>query len=370
MARSKKAIDLCCGRGGWTKAFLAAGFHVVGVDIVRHPSYPRAAEFVLADVRRFSGAEHRDAVVVLASPPCDEFSRHDQPWTRCLHPPPPDLSLVDACRRIAREAETPLILENVRGAQRFIGTAARRWGPFYLWGDGCPPYCLTFPKSPCVKKKATGRKSVTGARRFPQRLRMLSLHFTPTFMTWLSWSQKRRCSDGAILPLLRPRRRRRDVRLLPRAALSLLPRLCRSAFADLQAATSQGRCSTPRHVYSTRARQKARDSMSAPTIYVPMPRNSEHHSRGHDCPALTRAHFRRKCPACGGKTRFDRSLRIAVCIGPYLRPARQCSWTGGAWCYAGGRPAVELAPDTFQLLLRDMCKFCERRAAREAKAAA
>jgi hypothetical protein len=77
----------------------------------------------------------RRASLIVASPPCQEFSRHDQPWTRARNPPPPDTSIWEACVRIAQEAGAPLILENVRGAQKFMGPARAHYGSQYLWGD-------------------------------------------------------------------------------------------------------------------------------------------------------------------------------------------------------------------------------------------
>ena len=43
--------------------------------------------------------------------------------------------LFRACFRIAREAGRPIIVENVNGAQRFVGRAAWHFGSYYLWGD-------------------------------------------------------------------------------------------------------------------------------------------------------------------------------------------------------------------------------------------
>lgn len=135
---SPLAIDLCCGRGGWTIGLQDAGWHVIGVDIERHKSYP--GELVLADVRTLCGHRIRraGAQLIVASPPCQEFSRHDMPWTRARNPPEPDLSIVEACIRIAREADAPMVLENVRGSRKWIepilGRAAR-CGSFYLYGD-------------------------------------------------------------------------------------------------------------------------------------------------------------------------------------------------------------------------------------------
>lgn len=127
------AYDLCCGSGGWAAGLIAAGFHVIGYDIDPQPLYP--GEFRQCDVKLLNGADMRDGALIVASPPCEEFSRHDQPWTRARNPPEPDLSIVEACRRIQREAGLPMVLENVRGAQKWLGRAKHHSGAFYLWGD-------------------------------------------------------------------------------------------------------------------------------------------------------------------------------------------------------------------------------------------
>lgn len=127
------AYDLCCGDGGWAEGLIAAGWHVIGYDIEPRPNYP--GEFRLASVLDLNGADLRDGKLIVASPPCQEFSRHGMPWTRKRNPPPPDLSIVEACRRIAKDAGLPLIMENVRFAQQFIGKAKKHVGAFYLWGD-------------------------------------------------------------------------------------------------------------------------------------------------------------------------------------------------------------------------------------------
>jgi hypothetical protein len=133
-------VDLFCGRGGWTKAFLAAGHEVIGVDIVRQPSYPPAAMFYPADCLTLKGAGFTGADLIVASSPCDQFSPFQMPWTRARNPPYPQqgIALFRAAERIAREANVPLVLENVRAAQPFVGRAVAHVGPFYLWGDGVP----------------------------------------------------------------------------------------------------------------------------------------------------------------------------------------------------------------------------------------
>ena len=116
------AIDLCCGqKGGWAKGFLSEGFRVIGFDIVWSDEYP--GELIVADVRKMAlgGAAFRHAAVIVASPPCQEFTRHMLPWTKAKNPPPPDLSIIAACRQIAAGAGVPFVLENVRGLKNILG---------------------------------------------------------------------------------------------------------------------------------------------------------------------------------------------------------------------------------------------------------
>jgi hypothetical protein len=127
------AIDLCCGEGGWTRGLLAAGWDVIGVDVESFEGYP--ATLFRWDVRELRPEWFPPFQLVVASPPCQEFSRHDMPWTRSKNPPAPDLSIWRACKAFARAAGVPLILENVRGAQRFCGRSKACRGPFHLWGD-------------------------------------------------------------------------------------------------------------------------------------------------------------------------------------------------------------------------------------------
>lgn len=141
------AIDLFCGLGGWADGFLAEGYDVVGFDNHRHvygeQKYP--AQLVLEDVLHLSGKQFRNAAVIVASPPCQEYSWMAMPWslakqkaawyredvTRQL-----ELNcLFNACFRIAHEAGVPLVVENVKGAQPWVGQARAHYGSFYLWGD-------------------------------------------------------------------------------------------------------------------------------------------------------------------------------------------------------------------------------------------
>jgi hypothetical protein len=137
------AIDLFCGLGGWTDGLLAEGYYVVGFDNTQHiygeHRYP--AQLVLQDVLTLHGRQFKDASLIVASPPCQAYSYRAMPWKRAKALPPPDNSLFESCFRIQHEASeaagrhVPLVVENVRGAQKWVGRARWNYGSFYLWGD-------------------------------------------------------------------------------------------------------------------------------------------------------------------------------------------------------------------------------------------
>jgi site-specific DNA-cytosine methylase len=130
------ALDLCCGLGGWTIGLLAAGWDVIGFDVTAWPGYP--SRLVLQDVREVCGRDYPGVKLVCASPPCQEFSYRSFPFKRCRELAanvPPDKSIWEACVRIAQECGAPLVLENVRGAQKYMGKAVAHYGSFYLWGE-------------------------------------------------------------------------------------------------------------------------------------------------------------------------------------------------------------------------------------------
>lgn len=128
------ALDLCCGLGGWAAGLIAEGWRVIGIDLKDFSAfYP--GEFVQADLLTWEGWRGLPAKLVVASTPCEEFTRHSMPWTRAKNPPQPSLALWQRANQIAAVLGVPLIQENVRGAQAFIGRSAMNCGPFHLWGD-------------------------------------------------------------------------------------------------------------------------------------------------------------------------------------------------------------------------------------------
>lgn len=147
------AIDLYCGLGGWTEGLLAEGYEVIGFDIERHVygehKYP--AQLVLQDVLTIHGKQFRNVDLIVASPPCQEYSYMAMPWSRAkaiaaeyrsgVRDVRELTALFDACFRIQREAceaagrHIPMVVENVRGAQPWVGRSRWNYGSFHLWGD-------------------------------------------------------------------------------------------------------------------------------------------------------------------------------------------------------------------------------------------
>jgi len=172
-------IDLYAGLGGWTEGLLAEGYDVIGFDIERHDygdgaRYP--AQLVLQDVLTLHGRQFRDAALIVASPPCQEFSYMAMPWSRAkaiaaeyrngARDVKKLTALFDACFRIQREAIEaaghfiPLVVENVRGANEWVGRSRWNCGSMHFWGD-VPALMPTHshikePVDPRNRKKTSG----------------------------------------------------------------------------------------------------------------------------------------------------------------------------------------------------------------------
>ena len=189
------AIDLFCGLGGWTDGLVAEGWRVIGFDIERHEYWapsneqtedgkkgtrpiakrgwtqgcavslgleghnaqPRTrllkypAQLVIQDVLTLHGSQFKTADLIVASPPCQEYSYMAMPWSRAKAIAAEYKSgkrdvkkltaLFDACFRIQSEAceaagrQIPMVVENVRGAIPWVGRSRWNYGSFHLWGD-------------------------------------------------------------------------------------------------------------------------------------------------------------------------------------------------------------------------------------------
>jgi hypothetical protein len=149
------AVDLFCGLGGWTTGLMLEGYDCIGFDIERHQygemRYP--AQLVVQDVLTLYGSQFKTADLIVASPPCQAYSYMAMPWklgkakAAAIRADTTGAELArlnrlfDACFRIQAEASLaagrhiPMIVENVRGAQPWVGRSRYNFGSFHLWGD-------------------------------------------------------------------------------------------------------------------------------------------------------------------------------------------------------------------------------------------
>jgi len=83
---SKLAIDLCAGRGGFSRAFVEAGWEVITVD-----NDWKFKPTIVADVTKLTAKEietktklgffkEYERIVIVASPPCERFSLANSVW--------------------------------------------------------------------------------------------------------------------------------------------------------------------------------------------------------------------------------------------------------------------------------------------------
>lgn len=123
-------LDLFAGLGGWSRSFKEHGHQVETLDIGEHfnPTY-------CTSIVGWHPTKQYD--VILASPPCTEFSKAGMPWFQGINP---DMTLLNETLRVIAEAKPKYwVIENVRGAVPFftpiLGKPKARFGSRYLWGE-------------------------------------------------------------------------------------------------------------------------------------------------------------------------------------------------------------------------------------------
>lgn len=136
-----RVLDLFCGMGGWSVGFHRNGFDCEGVDII-DVGYPY--RFIHSDIHDFHPVPGGYAVVV-ASPPCTEFSRLKTLYghgSNRKEPADPEkgMELVREAKRVIDEAKPKFwLIENVGGAKPyfkdFLGNPKFERRPFFLWGE-------------------------------------------------------------------------------------------------------------------------------------------------------------------------------------------------------------------------------------------
>jgi len=136
--RAMKVLDLFCGLGGWSKAFHDAGHECTGIDI-KNIGYPW--RFVKADLNDWKPDQQYD--IILASPPCTQFSKVNQNWTgKCNESK--GLELVFRTFALIQEIKPKYwVIENVKGLAEFIDKpndivrygATKNHKSAYLWSN-------------------------------------------------------------------------------------------------------------------------------------------------------------------------------------------------------------------------------------------
>lgn len=149
-----RLLDLFCGRWGWSRAFAARGWECVGVDISDHPAVGEHlpnSHFVQMDVLEicrglkfcFGLPWLKEFDFIVASSPCQEFSKTCKGGMACFYPDAPypemGIKLFNHTREICEASGVLYVMENVRGAEQWVGNAKHHAGPFYLWGNAVPP---------------------------------------------------------------------------------------------------------------------------------------------------------------------------------------------------------------------------------------
>ena len=128
-----RVLDLFAGRFGWSKAFAARGWEVVGVDLVAPPEVPEGCTFIQQDIlllkyqsdvgfyfdvlgmpNRFIG--HFD--FVCGSSPCEQFSVHGLTNFHA-NPPYPEMGirLFNHTRALCEASGLRYVMENVRSTR-------------------------------------------------------------------------------------------------------------------------------------------------------------------------------------------------------------------------------------------------------------
>ena len=140
MKRKLVVLDLFSGLGGWSKAFKDRNHQVVTVD-----NNSKFKPDICKNIIKLSGNDLNgyNFDIILASPPCTEFSKSCMPetWTSVKkYGCNPNLLLLAKTVLLIQELNPKWwIIENVRGAVPYfdllIGKPIKKVGSRYLWGN-------------------------------------------------------------------------------------------------------------------------------------------------------------------------------------------------------------------------------------------
>src|SRR5882757_2461851 len=136
--RQMRVLDLCAGELGWSAVFAQRGHICICVDL-RKPAraVPQGCTMVEGDILEITADYIQNFNFVVASTPCEQFSTMLN-----FRPPVPfpalGIKLFNHARSICEAAGIPYVMENVAGAQRYVGKSDNHAGSFHLWGTAVP----------------------------------------------------------------------------------------------------------------------------------------------------------------------------------------------------------------------------------------
>lgn len=145
-----RLLDLFCGRGGWSKAFMSRDWHCVGVDI-KALGYP--GEFVQKSVFDLDPKYIDGFDAITSSPPCEEFARAWLPWLRGDHKPEQwAIDLLEWSVKLCAERKNRITECSLFSTRHVTGSI--KHGSYALWGD----VPLLMPQLPRGKMAKSGMR--------------------------------------------------------------------------------------------------------------------------------------------------------------------------------------------------------------------
>jgi len=170
MAKPKLCVDICSGKGGFSKAFKDHGWDVVTIDILK-----KFKPTIQADVRHLPLREDLKPEILLASPPCTHFSLSNPRWPR--KGIKEAMEIVGACfEAVAALSPKHWVIENPRGRLRKLAPFLPRFSICYsdydhdypcqkptdLWGN------INLPMVKKIRRPRSSRKEHRFDRALPR----------------------------------------------------------------------------------------------------------------------------------------------------------------------------------------------------------
>lgn len=138
MKRKLVVLDLFSGLGGWSKAFNDRGHQVVTIDNEKKFNPDICIDVMKLKKKDLDGYNFD---IVLASPPCTEFSKDNMPdsWNKKREVNVDTRLLQKTIKIIYWVKPKYWVIENVSGARCyfyiFLGEYKKKVGSRYLWGN-------------------------------------------------------------------------------------------------------------------------------------------------------------------------------------------------------------------------------------------